>query len=175
MSDTTREPSKLYTLHPTYRWAPDSGDKFTMALNSPDLMNHMSLFDQNQYAPTKDGVNMAIDYINMIFQKAAIKADLIKQKRKPVKRQNADKWFDQECKTIRKDLRKIANEKHRQPNNPALRIRYNDVLNKYKCTIRNKKQNYTHMKLEDIEKAIDQNQFWDLWNNFNTKQPQALL
>ena len=43
---------------------------------------------------------------NMIFHKAAIKADLIKQKRKPVKRQNADKWFDQECKTIRKDLEK---------------------------------------------------------------------
>ena len=26
------------------------------------------------------------------------------------------------------------------------------------------------MKLEDIENAINQNQFWDMWNNFNTKQ-----
>lgn len=72
----------------------------------------------------------------MIFQKAAIKADLIKQK--PVKRQNADKWFDQECETIRKEngnLRKMANEKHRQPNNPVFRISYNDILNKYKRTL----------------------------------------
>ena len=30
------------------------------------------------------------------------------------------------------------------------------------------------MKLEDIENAINRNQFWDMWNNFNTKQPQAL-
>lgn len=30
------------------------------------------------------------------------------------------------------------------------------------------------MKLENIENAINQNQFWDMWNNFNTKQPQAL-
>ena len=29
------------------------------------------------------------------------------------------------------------------------------------------------MKLENIENAINQNQFWDMWNNFNTKQPQA--
>ena len=74
------------------------------------------------------------------------------------------------CKTVRKDLRTEANEKHRQPNNPALRIRYNEILNKYKCTIRNKYQNYTHTKLEDIQIAINQSQFWDMWNKFNIKQ-----
>ena len=26
------------------------------------------------------------------------------------------------------------------------------------------------MKLEDIENTINQNQFWDVWNKFNTKQ-----
>ncbi len=103
----------------------------------------------------RNGVNKATDDINMIFHKA-------------LKRQNAA------CKTIRKDLRKIGNEKHSQPNNSALCIRYKEALNEYKHTIRNKKQNYTHMKLEDIESAINQNQFWDMWNNFNTKQPQAL-
>ena len=30
------------------------------------------------------------------------------------------------------------------------------------------------MKIEDIENAIDQKQFLDIWNNVNTKQPQAL-
>ena len=39
---------------------------------------------KNQYVPTRDGVNKAIDDIN-IFHKEAIKADLIKQKWKPVK------------------------------------------------------------------------------------------
>ena len=140
-----------------------------MALNSPDLMNDISIYDQKQYISTRDGVNKATD-INMIFHKAAIKADLMKQKQKPVKRQNTEKWFDQECKTIRKDLKKIANEKHRQPNNAALHIRYNEILKKYRCTIRNKKLYYTHMKLEDVENAINQNQFWDMWNKFNMKQ-----
>ena len=97
-----------------------------MALNSPDLMSDISKYDQNQYAPTRDGVNKAIDNVNIIFHKAAIKTDLINWK--PIQRQNTQKWFDQECKTIRKDLRKIANEKHCQPRNPALRTRYNDIL-----------------------------------------------
>ena len=86
-------------------------------------MNDISIYDLNQYFFTRDGVNKATNDIN----KAAIKADRIIQKRKPVKRQKTEKWFNQECKTIRRDMRKIANEKHRQPNNPALRIRYNEI------------------------------------------------
>ena len=129
-----------------------------------------SKYDQNQYASTRDGVNKAIDNINMIFHKAAVKADLIKHKGKPIKRQNTEKWFDQECKTIRKDLNKLANEKHCQTQNPTLHSRYNDILNKYKHTIRNKNQNYAQMKLEDIENAINQNQLREMWNNFNAKK-----
>ena len=52
---------------------------------SPLLKINKSPIDQNQYVPTRDGVNKAIDDINMIFQKAAIKAVLIKQKQKPAK------------------------------------------------------------------------------------------
>ena len=59
-----------------------------MALNSSDLMNGISIYDQNQYVSTRDGVNKATDDINMIFHKE-MKADLIKQTRMPVKRQNS--------------------------------------------------------------------------------------
>ena len=76
MSDTkTTKPSKLFKLNPTYIWAPDSGDKFIMALNSPDLMNDISIYDQNQYVSTRDGVNKTTDGINMIFHMAAMNPD----------------------------------------------------------------------------------------------------
>ena len=55
-----------------------------MALNSPYLMNDISIYDQNQYVSTRDGANKATNDINVIFHKAAIKADLIKQIQKPV-------------------------------------------------------------------------------------------
>ena len=96
ISDTEREPSKLFNLNPM----------------------DISIYDQNQYVSTRNGVNKATDDFNMIFHKAAIKADLIKQKQKPVKRQNTKKWFDQECKTIRKELRVITNEIDHQITQP---------------------------------------------------------
>ena len=51
---------------------------------------------------TRDGVNKVTDDINIIFHKAAIKADLIKQKQKPVKGQNTEKRFDQEMQDRQK-------------------------------------------------------------------------
>lgn len=47
-----------------------------MAMTSPDLMNDILIYDQNQYVPTRDGVTNANGDINMIFHKAAIKAGL---------------------------------------------------------------------------------------------------
>ena len=51
---------------------------------------------------TRDGVNKVTDDINIIFHKAAIKADLIKQKQKPGKGQNTEKRFDQEMQDRQK-------------------------------------------------------------------------
>ena len=87
-----------------------------MVVRSPDLMNDISMYDKNQDAPTRDSVNKAIDDINILFHKES------------TERHNADKWFNQELDTIRKYLRKISNEKHHQPNNPALSFRYKDIL-----------------------------------------------
>ena len=68
MSDTERGPSKLFKLNPTYRWAPDSGDKFIMALNSPELMTYKYITKTN--VSTRDGVNKATGDINIILHKA---------------------------------------------------------------------------------------------------------
>ena len=46
---------------------------------------------------------------------------------------------------------------------------------KYECTIRSKKQNYTHMKVEDTENAINQNKFWDMWNKSSRHYPSKMV
>ena len=56
MSDKTRETGKLHKLHPTFRLAPKSEEKFIMGLNSPYLMNDKIICGQDQYVPTRDGV-----------------------------------------------------------------------------------------------------------------------
>lgn len=55
----------MYAFNPSYR--------FVIALNTPDLMKDISVYDQNEYVHTRDGIKKATDDIN-IFNKAAIKA-----------------------------------------------------------------------------------------------------
>ena len=35
-----------------------------------------------------------------------------------------------------------------------------------------KKQNYVNKQLIEIEESINQNKFWDMWNNLRTTAPQ---
>ena len=49
-----------------------------------------------------------------------------------------------------------------------------NTLKQYKQTLKRKKLNYTNKTLDEIENAIYQNQFCDLWNNLSTTKPQEL-
>ena len=42
------------------------------------------------------------------------------------------KWFDKECRYKRHELRKLSNQKHRNPLNSTLRKEYRNVLKQYK-------------------------------------------
>lgn len=53
---------------------------------------------------TKDGVNKATADINIIFHKAAIKANCIKPKQKLFKRQKTGKWFNMNVKSSEKTI-----------------------------------------------------------------------
>ena len=48
---------------------------------------------------------------------------------------NRERWFDSDCKIIRKTLRKVSNQKHRNPDSQELRLRYCDTLEQYKDNI----------------------------------------
>lgn len=172
-----KQPNKLYNINQSFRWAPNSAEAFIETLNSNEMMNSIQFFNNSQYQNNKDGVNSATQNINCIFQKAASKANLRKPKQCNIRSKNqnvSDKWFDNECKTIRKHLRQMSNKKHKQQNNPELRYEYFETLKQYKQTLKCKKLNYTNKTLDEIENAIDQNQFWDMWNNLSTTKPQEL-
>ena len=47
---------------------------------------------------------------------------------------NNDKWFDEECKNLRKKLRNVSNQKQRDPENLSLRLRYGESLKQYRNT-----------------------------------------
>ncbi len=128
------------------------------------------------FETTKDGVNLATNEINYIFQKAAYISELKKKGKKYTKKKTPkdEKWFDLDCKTLRKQLRKLSNLKHKEPYNADIRSEYCSKLKQYKDTIRAKKQHHLTKSLQEIEHSVNQNQFWDMWNNLSTTKPQDL-
>ena len=169
---TAAESSKLYPVHRTYRWAPDSAERFIHALQSEHIINKITNFINTQFENSMSGVNLAVNEINSILHIASSMADLQRNKRKQVKRLEKEKWFDFECQSFRKELRNLSNLKHRQPENEDLRIKYCETLKQYKHLIQIKRQNHTNKTLRDIEDSIKQNQFWEMWNNLSTTKPQ---
>ncbi len=59
---------------------------------------------------------------------------------------------------VRKNLRMLSNQKHRDPHNADLGILYCE-------TLRLKKQQYNKQQLTIIEEAINTNNFWQHWKN----------
>ncbi len=76
-------------------------------------------------------------------------------------------WFDKECQNLRKDLRSLSNKKHRDPANHQTRATYQQTLKIYKSLLIQKKSDHMKIKLNKIEEAVDQNYFWELWNNLD--------
>ncbi len=76
-------------------------------------------------------------------------------------------WFDKECQKLRIELWSLSNKKHRDPANQQTRATYQQTLKIYKSLLIQKKADHMKIKLNKIEEAVDQNYFWELWNNLD--------
>ena len=87
---------------------------------------------------------------------------------------NNDKWFDEECKNLRKKLRNLSNQKHRDTENLSLRLQNGESLKQYRNILRKKKEQHVRNQLNVIEESIDSNQFWENWETLNKQQHKEL-
>ena len=77
------------------------------------------------------------------------------------------KWYDKECRFKRHELRKLANQKHRDPTNLAIRKAYHTALKTYKETLERKRTKFPNDVLIELEKAAEDNpnSFWKTLRN----------
>ena len=80
-----------------------------------------------------EGVN--VENLNSIFDISASLSNLKISNRKPKKMNNNDKQFNEECKNLRKKLRNLSNQNHRDPENLSLRLHYGESLKQYRNTL----------------------------------------
>jgi hypothetical protein len=95
-----------------------------------------------------DGVNLAVESLNSIFD---LSASLSNKKNSTKQRNNNYKWFDEECKNLRKKLRNQCNQKHRDTYSLNLCLRYGKTLKQYSTILRKKKEQHFRNLLNVIE------------------------
>ena len=158
--------SKLYNITTNYRWMQSRLPAYQEAMSSHETQEHLNSFLAHAYPSRKEGVNLATKHITNIFHYVAQQSSLPLQKPNPKKRKQ-EKWFDSECKSMRKKLRQLSNQKHRDPDNQDLRIQYGDTVKEYKQTLRFKKEHHLKNQINLIEDSINSNSFWDHWRTLN--------
>ena len=99
-----------------------------------------------QFDPCPPGVKTAVKQVNELYHTITHKANLSGGNSKPKNKIHKEQWFDKECDMMRKNIRQLSNQKHRQPNNPEIRENYCKKL--YKQMIQKKKQTHYNTTLE---------------------------
>ncbi len=72
--------------------------------------------------------------------------------------------FDKECQKLRQELRSLSNKKQRDPANQQTRATYQQTLI---IVPANTEKSWSHENKAQQEEAVDQNYFWELWNNLD--------
>ena len=84
-------------------------------IGQQQIQSLLDSFLDKMFHCNSEGVNLAVENLNGIFDLSASLSNLKMSNRKPKKLNNNDKRFDEECKNLRKKLRNLSNQKHRDP------------------------------------------------------------
>ena len=134
--------STTHKLPLQFIWENDSMIKFTENLKSFQSRENLPYLINSNPSPSKEGVNIFASTVEDLILHAAKKSMKIKKKKSRNKIFNVcnKKWFDKECRLQRHSVRKLANQKHRDPLNTELREKYHVTLKIYKNTLKRKKE-----------------------------------
>lgn len=168
------EPSKLNRSKQPYRWTNNSKDEYQKAIAHPAIQSQLDHFLSTSYPHSIDGINQAVQDMNYIFDITADLSNLKKSQHHSSNQPTNEKWFDSDCRRLRRTLRKLSNQKHRQPDDHELRLQYWETLKLYRTTLRAKKKQHEQHQLEEIEESIDSNNFWRKWHSFNKPHKEEL-
>ena len=136
--------NRLSKLPRQFCWEVDSYLKFKNALRTEPIQ---ILIRQYMETNTED-VNISLENTMKILTESSKLCLKIKAKKtyRRIKKSSNKKWFDCECRLKRHELRKVSNEKHRDPLNSEVRESYHKTLNDYKKLLDTKKRGFHKKK-----------------------------
>ena len=104
----------------------------------------------------------AVENILISTAKRCLKIKTAKKRR--CKISSNKKWFDKECRYKRHELRKLSNQKHRDPLNNTLREEFHNVLKQYKNLLKHKRNECYSNKICELENTVENSNNKSFWN-----------
>jgi hypothetical protein len=156
-------------------WDNISNRTFIESLNLPEIQIKYQNFINKNYPINDEGVNDCLNTFQDLILEAGKKSLKIKniRKRNKIKNISNKKWFDKDCRLKRHEVRKLANQKHRDPMDIDLRNRYHLELKAYKSILKLKKEEFHEQKLIELESTAgnDPNSFWKVLQTMDDELP----
>jgi exonuclease III len=148
-----------------YRWDSEaSATRFIEQLQSTCIINKLDSLTTNIDHSTNDDT---ITKLNEILNETA---DL-SLKRKPHKstkrkRKSYKKWYDEDCESIRRNLKALGKKLQRQPSNNSTRQIFYKEKKRYKKLVKYKRKQYRQECVSKLEHSIN-SQPKEYWNTLN--------
>ena len=78
------------------------------------------------------------------------------------KKGNQKKWFDNECRKAKSEVRKAGRNKYNDPKDNLLRTKYHEKLREYKSKCKSKRYNFWQNKFNILENSLtNSKKFWE--------------
>ena len=167
-------------LPPQFFWEEDSTSKFFHSLYLPNVQFLINDFLKEDFIHPEEGINIAVNHVNKIILKAASISLKLKQtkRRTKIRKVTNKKWFDKECKIKRITLRKLSNQKHKDPFDISKRELYHIALKEYKQLLTSKQKAFYDDKIDQLKQlpdTSDSHSFWKLLKTMNEDTKEETL
>ena len=148
-SQTSTSTNRLISLPRQFCWQNDFYLKFRSALHTKPIQILIREFMERN----TENVNVSLDdTVNILTATSKICLKIkTKRSRKRIRITSNKKWFDLECRLKRHELRKLSNQKHRDPLNSELRKKFHKTLNDFKMLLDSKRKEFQKEKTLQLD------------------------
>lgn len=168
----------LKPISPQFVWTQESVEPFLKAMHSPKVKSLINKFISKDFSKENGmSIEEATTDVQSIFLTASsmsLTMGKVKSKKK-IRRICNKKWFDFECRTARKELRQLSNQKHSNPSDPYIRELYQYKLKNFKKLLKVKKYNFKNDKLLELQMNSNKSSFWNVLKSTNEEITEEVI
>ena len=151
-----------YTWHklpPGFKWDKKSEKFFKQTLVSPKFRDQIENFLKCDFNHNHKDADKACKLVHSMFLEAAKASCKLKANKVRSRSLKNKRWFDKECSNKRKEVRKLANRKHRDPGNMHLRNEHNTLVKEFKNVCKVKESLFWKSKMGELTNKYHTNDF----------------